>query len=71
MPSGTEDAKQKFMSSVEQTRAAADVKSKQAGIGTQHTTGGDNPKAGGSSIRSIAKGDTNSSNYVPAKGPST
>ncbi|KAI1776545.1 hypothetical protein F4818DRAFT_439945 [Hypoxylon cercidicola] len=69
MPSGTENAKQKFMSSVEQTRAAADDKPKQAGI--QQTTGGDNPKAGGSSISALAKGDTNSSNYIPAKGPST
>ncbi|KAI2623041.1 hypothetical protein GGS26DRAFT_566950 [Hypomontagnella submonticulosa] len=71
MSSGTENAKQKFMNSVEQTRATADDKSKQAGSNTQPVTGGDNPKAGGSSFSSIAKGDTNSSNYVPAKGPST
>ncbi|XXG98788.1 hypothetical protein Hte_005118 [Hypoxylon texense] len=71
MSSGTENAKQKFMNSVEQTRAPADDKPKQGGIGTQQTTGGDNPKAGGSSFSSIAKGETNSSNYVPAKGPST
>ncbi|KAI1386839.1 uncharacterized protein F4822DRAFT_411365 [Hypoxylon trugodes] len=68
MSSGTQDAKQKFMSSVEQTRAPVDDKTKQAG---QPASGGDNPKAGGSSLRSIAKGDTNSSNYDPAKGPST
>ncbi|KAI6087151.1 hypothetical protein F4821DRAFT_259396 [Hypoxylon rubiginosum] len=71
MLSGTENAKQKFINGVEQTRAAANDKPKQAGIGTQQTTGGDNPKAGGSSFSSIAKGDTNSSNYIPAKGPST
>ncbi|KAI1661074.1 hypothetical protein F4813DRAFT_386480 [Daldinia decipiens] len=71
MPSGTENAKQQFMSGVEKTRAAADDKSKQNSLNTQSTSGGDNPKAGGSSFSSIAKGDTNSSNYVPAKGPST
>ncbi|KAI4870381.1 hypothetical protein F4820DRAFT_403488 [Hypoxylon rubiginosum] len=71
MSSGTENAKQKFMNSVEQTKASADDKPKLAGIGTQQTTGGDNPKAGGSSFKSLAKGETNSSNYVPAKGPST
>ncbi|KAI1650362.1 hypothetical protein F4815DRAFT_458957 [Daldinia loculata] len=71
MPSGTENAKQQFMSGVEKTRAAADDNSKQNSLNTQSASGGDNPKAGGSSFRSIAKGDTNSSNYVPAKGPST
>ncbi|KAI1209445.1 uncharacterized protein F4807DRAFT_426735 [Annulohypoxylon truncatum] len=67
----TEEAKQKFMSGVEKTRAPADDKSAQTAPKVQPTSGGDNPKAGGSSFRSIAKGDTNSSNYVPAKGPST
>ncbi|KAI1097706.1 hypothetical protein F4804DRAFT_326716 [Jackrogersella minutella] len=71
MPSGTEKAKQKFMSGVAKTRAPADDKSKQAGLMTETTTGGDNPKAGGSSFRPIAKGETNSTNYDPAKGPST
>ncbi|KAI1375686.1 hypothetical protein F4677DRAFT_446315 [Hypoxylon crocopeplum] len=71
MSSGTDAAKQKFMSGVEQTRAAADDTSKQAGLNSQSSTGGDNPKAGGSSFKPIAKGETNSSNYVPAKGPST
>ncbi|KAI1460473.1 hypothetical protein F4805DRAFT_417620 [Annulohypoxylon moriforme] len=67
----TEEAKKKFMSGVEKTRAPADDKSAQAGIKIQSTSGGDNPKDGGSSFRPIAKGETNSSNYVPAKGPST
>ncbi|KAI0889392.1 uncharacterized protein GGS22DRAFT_196939 [Annulohypoxylon maeteangense] len=67
----SEQAKKKFMSAVEKTRAPADEKSAPAGIKIQSTTGGDNPKAGGSSFRPIAKGETNSSNYVPAEGPST
>ncbi|KAI0852881.1 hypothetical protein F5Y00DRAFT_226283 [Daldinia vernicosa] len=74
MPSGTENAKQQFMSGVEKTRrAAADDldNSKQNSPNTKSTSGGDNPKAGGSSFRPIAKGDTSSSNYVPEKGPST
>ncbi|KAI2467182.1 hypothetical protein F4781DRAFT_321253 [Annulohypoxylon bovei var. microspora] len=71
MPSGTEEAKQKFMSGVEKTRAPADKNSTPAGIKIQSTSGGDNPKAGGSSFKSIAKGETNSSNYVPSEGPST
>ncbi|OTB02490.1 hypothetical protein M426DRAFT_13465 [Hypoxylon sp. CI-4A] len=71
MPSGTEAAKQKFMGAVDQTRAAVDGKSKQNSLNSQPTTGGDNPKAGGSSLRALAKGDTNSSSYDPAKGPST
>ncbi|OTA56455.1 hypothetical protein K449DRAFT_387505 [Hypoxylon sp. EC38] len=71
MSSGTEQAKQKFMSSVQQTRAPAEDQTKPNSLNTQATAGGDNPKAGGSSFKPIAKGDTNSSNYVPAKGPST
>ncbi|KAI0387394.1 hypothetical protein F5Y04DRAFT_274247 [Hypomontagnella monticulosa] len=71
MSSGTKDAKQKFMKGVEQTRAAADDNLKQTSLNTQSATGGDNPKAGGSSFQPIAKGDTDSSKYVPAKGPST
>ncbi|KAI1417115.1 hypothetical protein F5Y13DRAFT_153699 [Hypoxylon sp. FL1857] len=71
MSSGTENAKQKFMSSVQQTRAPAEDQTKQNSLNIQPTMGGDNPKAGGSSFKPIAKGETNSSNYVPAKGPST
>ncbi|KAI8962265.1 hypothetical protein F5Y11DRAFT_323379 [Daldinia sp. FL1419] len=71
MPSGTEAAKQKFMGGVEKTRAAVDDNTKQNSLNSQSTLGGDNPKAGGSSFSSIAKGDTNSSNYDPKKGPST
>ncbi|KAI1479941.1 hypothetical protein K445DRAFT_317603 [Daldinia sp. EC12] len=71
MSSGTENAKQKFMGGVEKTRAAVDDTSKKNSLNSQPTSGGDNPKAGGSSFRSIAKGDTGSSNYDPSKGPST
>ncbi|KAL7628016.1 hypothetical protein AAE478_002212 [Parahypoxylon ruwenzoriense] len=71
MPSNVEDAKQKFMSGANKTRAPADDDIQPIGHNIQVTTGGDTPKAGGSSFSSIAKGDTNSSNYVPAKGPST
>ncbi|KAI0899482.1 hypothetical protein F4806DRAFT_452873 [Annulohypoxylon nitens] len=67
----TEEAKQKFLKGVEKTRAPAGDEPTQGGIKVQSTSGGDNPKAGGSSFRPIAKGETNSSNYVPAKGPST
>ncbi|KAI0172092.1 hypothetical protein GGR52DRAFT_548962 [Hypoxylon sp. FL1284] len=71
MSSIAENAKQKFMSGVEQTRAPATDKLKQPGLGTKPATGGDNPKAGGSSIKPLATGDTNSSHYDPSKGPST
>ncbi|KAI1076380.1 hypothetical protein F5B20DRAFT_323387, partial [Whalleya microplaca] len=68
--SGTEDAKQKFMRGVENTRAAPEDTSKQAGS-MAGSGSGDNPKAGGSMLKSLAKGDTNASNYDPKKGPST
>ncbi|KAI2609525.1 uncharacterized protein GGS25DRAFT_520326 [Hypoxylon fragiforme] len=71
MPSGTQSANQKFMAGVKQTRAAANNKSEESGLNALSTTGGDNPKAGGSSLRPIAKGDVNSTSYNPAKGPST
>ncbi|KAI1807254.1 hypothetical protein F4811DRAFT_506242 [Daldinia bambusicola] len=71
MPSGTESAKQKFMGGVEKTRAAVDDTTKQNPLNSKPAVGGDNPKAGGSSLRALAKGDTGSSNYDPSKGPST
>ncbi|KAI1754541.1 hypothetical protein F4782DRAFT_528462 [Xylaria castorea] len=58
IPSGTEQAKEKFSQGVEKTRAAAEGDSmpgKKA----------DNPKAGWF-MSKVAKGDTNSSNYDPS-----
>ncbi|KAI1367589.1 hypothetical protein F5Y08DRAFT_336608 [Xylaria arbuscula] len=67
MPSGTEQAKEKFMQGVEKTRAAAEAGSS---YGTQGSSmpgkKADNPKQGWFTSN-LAKGDTGSSNYDPAK----
>ncbi|KAI0866058.1 hypothetical protein F4860DRAFT_509240 [Xylaria cubensis] len=65
MPSGTEQAKEKFMHGVEKTRAPAEEGSS---YGTQGNSmpgkKADNPKTGWFTSK-LAKGDTESSNYVP------
>ncbi|KAJ3575079.1 hypothetical protein NPX13_g4151 [Xylaria arbuscula] len=64
---GTEQAKEKFMQGVEKTRAAAEAGSS---YGTQGSSmpgkKADNPKQGWFTSN-LAKGDTGSSNYDPAK----
>ncbi|KAI1422205.1 hypothetical protein F5Y12DRAFT_763882 [Xylaria sp. FL1777] len=65
MPSGTEQAKEKFMQGIEKTRASAEAGSSS---GTQGDSmpgkKADNPKQGWFTSK-LAKGDTESSNYNP------
>ncbi|RYP10117.1 hypothetical protein DL765_008211 [Monosporascus sp. GIB2] len=73
-PSGTAQAKEKFMAGVEKTRQAAapkDALGSTAGttdasnLRNQNKMPGDNPKAGGHHTSTLAKGDTNASTWNP------
>ncbi|RYC65120.1 hypothetical protein CHU98_g1114 [Xylaria longipes] len=64
MPSGTEQAKEKFSQDVEKTRAAAEGSSYGTQGGSIPGKKADNPK-GGWFTSKLAKGDTDSSNYDP------